>query len=164
MSDRFQPPAYRPTGDGEAEVELRHHFDAAHRLPHLAGGNSKCFNLHGHTWGVTLAIAGPIQPDMTIVEFSGIKKAFRHFVDEAFDHGTLLGIQDPLVQVLEEYGQKIFVFGQDAHADDIPWPSVEGVTAVLVRFAQSLVLPSGCRVSGMHVTETVSNAVQWRHQ
>lgn len=148
--------------DAHAEVQLKHHFDAAHRLPHLSGGNSKCFNLHGHTWGVTLGITGPIQDDMTVVEFGGIKKAFRHFVDEAFDHGTLLGEADPLLPVLEEFGQKLYVFGRDSHADGIPWPSVEGVTAVLVRFAHSLALPDGCAVTGMHVTETVSNAIQWR--
>ena len=156
------PDLNRTTSDGEAEVQLKHHFDAAHRLPHLADGNTKCANLHGHTWGVTLSLAGPIQPDMTVVEFGGIKKAFRYFVDEAFDHGTLLGLADPLVPVFQEYGLKHFVFGQDSHADGIPWPSVEGVTAVLVRFAHSLALPPGCRVSGMYVSETVSNAVQWR--
>lgn len=162
MTDRFDPTAYKPTGDGEAEVQLKHHFDAAHRLPHLAGGNSKCAHLHGHTWGVTLSVAGPIQPDMTIVEFGGLKKSFRHFVDERFDHGMLIGLADPLLPVFQEHGMKHFVFGQDAHADDIPWPSVEGVTAVLVRYANSLVLPPGCRVSGMYVTETITNAVQWR--
>lgn len=148
--------------DGTAEVQLKHHFDAAHRLPHLEGGNSKCASLHGHTWGVTLGITGPVQDDMTIVEFGGIKQLFRRFVDERFDHGTLLGLADPLLPVFQEYGMKHFVFGQDAHADGIPWPSVEGVTAVLVRYAHSIVLPPGCRVTGMHVTETTNNAVQWR--
>lgn len=151
----------RPS-DSYAEVQLNHHFDAAHRLPQLAGGNSKCASLHGHTWRVTLGITGPIQDDMTVVEFGSVKKAFRHFVDQAFDHGTLIGLADPLLPVFEEYGMKHFVFGRDAHADGIPWPSVEGVTAVLVRFAHTLQLPDGCHVSGMHVTETVSNAIQWR--
>lgn len=148
--------------DGHAEVQLHHHFDAAHRLPHLAGDNNKCANLHGHTWQVTLGITGPIQPDMTVVEFGSVKKAFRHFVDEAFDHGTLIGFSDPLLPVFQEYGMKHFVFGRDQHADGIDWPSVEGVTAVLVRFANTLTLPPGCHVTGMHVTETVSNAIQWR--
>lgn len=152
---------HRPL-DSYAEVQLKHHFDAAHRLPHLAGGNSKCANLHGHTWQVTLGITGPIQDDMTVVEFGGVKKAFRYFVDQAFDHGMLIGLEDPLLPVFQQHGLKHFVFGQDAHADGIPWPSVEGVTAVLVRFAHSLVLPEGCHVTGMHVTETVSNAIQWR--
>lgn len=158
----FEPAAYRKTTDGEAEVQLRHHFDAAHRLPQLAEGNTQCANIHGHTWGATLSIAGPIQPDMTIVEFSGIKKTFRSFIDTCFDHGMLIGVADPLLPVFQEHGLKHFVFGQDSHADGIPWPSVEGVTAVLVRFAHSVVLPPGCRVSGMHVTETAANAIQWR--
>lgn len=58
MTDRFDPAAYKRSADGEAEVQLKHHFDAAHRLPHLTGGNSKCASLHGHTWG-----DHPIHPD-----------------------------------------------------------------------------------------------------
>lgn len=148
--------------DSLAEVQLNHHFDAAHRLPHLAGENNKCASLHGHTWHVTLGITGPVQDDMTVVEFGGVKKAFRHFVDEAFDHGTLIGLDDPLLPVFQEHGMKHFVFGRDQHSDGLPWPTVEAVTAVLVRFAHSIVLPGECFVSGMHVTETVSNAVSWR--
>jgi 6-pyruvoyltetrahydropterin/6-carboxytetrahydropterin synthase len=151
------------TRSDRAEVQLRHHFDAAHRLPQLAGGNSKCASLHGHTWNVTLGITGPIQDDMTVVEFGTVKKAFRAFVDEQLDHGTLIGADDPLLPVFTEHRMKHFVFGRDGLAEGIPWPSVEGVTAVLVRFAQLLTLPDDCYVSGMYVTETVSNAVQWRN-
>jgi 6-pyruvoyltetrahydropterin/6-carboxytetrahydropterin synthase len=152
-----------PHATGEVEIQLKHHFDAAHRLPQLAGGNSKCASLHGHTWGVTLGITGPIQTDGTVVEFGSIKKAFRAFIDDHFDHGTLIGFSDPLLPVFEEYGMKHYVFGRDGLAEGIPWPSVEGVTAVLVRFANLLTLPPDCRVTGMYVTETVSNAVQWRN-
>lgn len=148
--------------DSLAEVQLNHHFDAAHRLPHLAGENNKCASLHGHTWHVQLGITGPIQDDMTVVEFGGVKKAFRYFVDEAFDHGTLIGLDDPLLPVFQEHGMKHFVFGQDQHSDGLPWPTVEAVTAVLVRFACSIVYPVGCYASSVRVTETVSNAVQWR--
>lgn len=151
------------TGD-HPEVQLKHHFDAAHRLPHLAGGNSKCANLHGHTWGVTLGISGPVQPDCTVVEFGGIKRTWRTLLDDLFDHGTLLGADDPLLPVFEDYGMKHYVFGNpdDPHAADLPWPSVEAVTVLLVRAASTLILPADCRVTGMTVTETVSNAVTWR--
>lgn len=152
------------TRDDHMEVQLKHHFDAAHRLPQLAGGNSKCASLHGHTWNVTLGITGPLQEDGTVVEFGTVKRAFRAFVDDHFDHGTLIGADDPLLPVFEQYQMKHFVFGRDGISEGIPWPSVEGVTAVLVRFTQLLTLPKDCRVTGMYVTETVSNAVQWRSQ
>lgn len=146
--------------DGLFEVQLKHHFDAAHRLPHLADGNTKCASLHGHTWGVTLGITGPLQDDMTVVEFGGIKKVWRAGIDTLFDHGTLLGHQDPLLQPLLDHGTKVYVFGT-GDAQGIPWPSVEGVTAVLVRFAHTLRLPDDCRISSMHVTETTNNAIRW---
>lgn len=147
-----------------AEVQLSHHFDAAHRLPQLADGNSKCASIHGHTWHVTLGITGPIQGDGTVVEFGSVKKVFRAFIDKYFDHGMLIGFADPLLPVFEEHDMKHFVFGRDGITEDVPWPSVEGVATVLVRFATlHLQLPPGCRVSGMHVTETVSNAIQWRN-
>lgn len=144
------------------EVQLNHHFDAAHRLPHLAGGNSKCANLHGHTWGVTLGITGPLQPDMTVVEFGTVKHTWRATIDDLFDHGTLLGANDPLLPVFEEYGMKHYAFGRDNHTNDLPWPSVEAVTTCLVRIASTLPLPPDCRITSMHVTETLSNAVTWR--
>lgn len=156
-------PTLTSSGDSEAEVQLKHHFDAAHRLPHLKGENNKCASLHGHTWGVTLGITGPLQDDGTVVEFGGVKKAFRSFVDQAFDHGTLIGFSDPLLPVFTEHAMKHYVFGKDAYSDGIHWPTVEGVTAVLVRFAHGLTLPQGCRITGMHVTETTNNAVQWRN-
>jgi len=147
--------------DGHVEVQLNHHFDAAHRLPHLAGGNSKCASLHGHTWHTTLGITGPLQDDMTVIEFGAAKTAFRAFVDSAFDHATLLGFSDPLLPVFEEHGMKHYVFGRDGHGEGIPWPSVEGVAAVLVRYARTIPLPAGCWISSLHLTETVSNAVRW---
>lgn len=141
-------------------IELRHAFEAAHRLPHL-GSSSKCASLHGHTWGVTLGISGPVQPDMTVVEFGEIKHIWRTALDDMFDHGTMLGAEDPLLPVFEEYGMKHFVFGRDGHAGDLSWPSVEAVTACLVRMAGTLLLPQECRVTSMTVTETASNAVTW---
>lgn len=162
MTAPFDPGAYRPLSGGQAEVQLKHHFDAAHRLPHLAIDNNKCANLHGHTWGVTLSITGPIQPDMTIVEFGGIKKAWRAFIDQYLDHGTLLGHEDPLLPILDAHSSKVYAFGLDPYTEDLPWPSVEAVTTMLVRVAHALTLPDSCHISGMHVTETAANAVQWR--
>lgn len=147
--------------DGHTEILLNHHFDAAHRLPQLAGGNSKCASLHGHTWHTTLGITGPVQDDATVVEFSTIKHAFRRFIDDAFDHGTLIGFADPLLPVFQDHHMKHFVFGNDSFADDLPWPTVEGVAAVLVRYATTLTLPPGCWVSSLRLTETLSNAVHW---
>lgn len=148
------------SADPRAEVLLNHHFDAAHRLPHLAGGNTKCASLHGHTWGVTLGITGPIHDDMTIVEFGGVKKTWRTLIDTHLDHGTLLGHQDPLLHPLLEHGTKVYTFGT-GDAQGLPWPSVEAVTALLVRFAHTLPLPDDCHISSMHVTETTNNAIRW---
>jgi 6-pyruvoyl-tetrahydropterin synthase len=145
-----------------AEVLLSHHFDAAHRLPQIAGGNTKCNNLHGHTWRVVLGITGPVQPDMTVVEFGSVKSVWRAHIDTVYDHATLLGQDDPLLPVLAQFGMRLVVFGQDGHTSELPWPSVEAVTAALVRTARTLPLPADCYVSSMHVTETDANAVQWR--
>ena len=45
-------------------------IDSAHFVP---GSNSKCENIHGHTWKVQIDIVGEIQNDGMILDFGKIK-------------------------------------------------------------------------------------------
>ena len=46
-------------------------IDSAHFVP---GSNSKCENIHGHTWKVRIDIIGEIQKDGMILDFGIIKE------------------------------------------------------------------------------------------
>ncbi|MCC9309114.1 6-carboxytetrahydropterin synthase [Kitasatospora sp. RB6PN24] len=150
-------------------VTVRHNFETAHRLPHLA---SKCENLHGHSWNVEVTVEAPELAAGTVVEFGAFKRALRQWIDTFLDHGAMLGATDPLAPVLAGQGSKLFRFGatdpteQEQHATGLAWPSVEAVAELLARVAaealHTLPRAAGARVAQVTVTETAVNAAHWR--
>jgi len=70
-------------------LKIRHHFDAAHqlKLPYI----SKCQNLHGHRWNVTVFIRGDESnlKDGILADFSKIKEKI-----DNFDHQYLNDLID----------------------------------------------------------------------
>jgi 6-pyruvoyltetrahydropterin/6-carboxytetrahydropterin synthase len=154
-------------------VRIGHTFETAHRLPHLAG---KCASLHGHSWRVTVAVVAPnLSTDGTVVEFGALKATIRQWIDTHLDHGTMLGVSDPLVGPLETADCKVFRFGTstrpaassaaEALAADLAWPTVEAVAVVLHRMSEQVLttLPhtAQARVSRVFVRETPVNAADY---
>ena len=77
-------------------------FDAAHFLPHVPDGH-KCRNLHGHTYHLTLYIAGGIlEKEGWVLDFADLK-AIAAPVIGMLDH-TLLnnvtGLENPTAELL----------------------------------------------------------------
>ncbi|MFI6499444.1 6-pyruvoyl trahydropterin synthase family protein [Nonomuraea typhae] len=145
------------------QICVRHNFETAHRLPHLAG---KCMNLHGHSWWAEVTVQAPcLDGDRTVVEFGAFKRELRAFIDDHLDHGAMLGIDDPLAALLTAHGSKVYVFGEHAYARDQPYPTVEAVAVMLSRAAQALLagLPhaDGAAVARVKVTETHVNAAEF---
>lgn len=162
---------------GTVTVSVRHNFETAHRLPQL--GN-KCFNLHGHSWWteITVAAPGPVPSSGVVVEFGRLKAEVRAWIDRHLDHGTMLGVDDPLTEVLVDAGCKVYRFGVDdgradddlvdveSYAADLHWPSVEAVACLLGRVAAFILddmkreghAPPGAWVVSASVTETHVNA------
>ena len=72
-------------------------FEAAHRLPNVPEGH-KCSRLHGHSYRVTVHLAGEIDPKMGWVrDFGDIKTAFAPICDQ-LDHYYLNevgGLENP---------------------------------------------------------------------
>lgn len=143
-------------------VEVRHNFETAHRLPHLAG---KCVSLHGHSWWVSVRVTGPKLDDGTVVEFGPLKSAIRYWVDGHLDHGTMLGRGDELIGPLRRAGCKVFVFDEHQEALGLPWPTVENVAQLLGQVSQRLLdkmHPGGLhRVDLVTVRETHVNQATW---
>ncbi|MEU4331430.1 6-pyruvoyl trahydropterin synthase family protein [Nonomuraea dietziae] len=161
-----------------------HTFHAAHSLPHLAG---KCSSLHGHTWRVSITIAGPsLDKDGVLVEFGAFKKQMIQWIDTRLDHSLMLGTGDnlvpllrpttehwdtdnfapsPLAKAFDERGQRLFIFGRDF--PDIAWPSVEGVAQLLAHHAHTWLDTATTRrdvhVHTVTVRETDNNAATWHN-
>ena len=73
-------------------MQIRKHFrfEAAHVLPHHPG---KCARMHGRSYRLEVAIAGPLHPDGPasgmVEDFDTIKSVVREHVIDALDHQTL---------------------------------------------------------------------------
>lgn len=138
---------------GETTVAVRAVFHTAHRLPALPG---KCASLHGHTWQAWWHLAGPVDADGVLADFGALKDALRGWCDAHLDHGTMLGLHDPLIADLEEAGTKVYKVGFDRYSEDLAWPTVETVAQVLCRVAADLV-PAPVTVACVEVAETENN-------
>lgn len=79
---------------GETTIEVRHNFETAHRLFQTPG---KCENIHGHSFWCNLELVGEVGKTgmLADLDFGDVKKKFRSFLDENFDHRTLLNKEDP---------------------------------------------------------------------
>ena len=149
-------------------VAVRHNFETGHRLPHLAA--EKCHALHGHSWWVEVEVSRSyLDGDGCVVEFGDLKKHLRAWIDSRLDHGLMLGLADPLTDILPNYG-KCFIFGEggpDVDTDDLPWPTVENVAVLLSRVTTYILNEMGASrdtfCSRVTVNETHVNTATWTH-
>jgi 6-pyruvoyltetrahydropterin/6-carboxytetrahydropterin synthase len=138
-------------------VSVRHNFETAHRLPHL-GRDSKCFNLHGHSWNVEITVtADQLDERGMVVEFGAFKRGVRTWIDENLDHGVMLGRADSLFDVLLAEGCKVYGFSE--------WPTVEAVAEEISVMAvwqlAGVDHAPTAKVSRVTVQETAVNSATW---
>jgi len=98
-------------------VKVEIMFDAAHRLLHYEG---KCYSLHGHSYtaiiGISSEVLEPVHSGF-VIDFGVLKRIVKDWIDKNWDHRTLLHKEDPLREVLEELGCKVFLFDYDPTAE-----------------------------------------------
>jgi 6-pyruvoyltetrahydropterin/6-carboxytetrahydropterin synthase len=142
-------------------ISIRHNFEAGHRLPHLEG---KCQSLHGHSfWAeVWIEAQGSLHEGIA-VEYGEAKAFLRGWIDTHWDHGLILGRDDPLYDTLSANG-KVY---------SIPdgWPTVEtlahhlaGVVNDWCRDHNRSTTRGGLppiRCTRVRVQETHVNAAEW---
>ena len=67
-------------------------FDAAHRV---LGHESKCANLHGHRYKLEITAQAPELDTLgRVVDFSVLKERIGGWVDEVWDHTTIVYVED----------------------------------------------------------------------
>ena len=80
-------------------------FEAAHRLPRVPDGH-KCARLHGHSFKIELAIAGPVNADTGWFIDYGDLDALWQPIHERVDHNYLNeveGLENPTSEVLARW-------------------------------------------------------------
>ncbi|MCC6493480.1 MAG: 6-carboxytetrahydropterin synthase [Pirellulales bacterium] len=92
-------------------------FCYGHRLLNYEG---KCRYLHGHNGLAVIAIEGPELDDRgMLVDFSDIKSAVSTWIDQNLDHRMLLHRDDPVVGLLQDMGEPVYLLDRNPTAENI---------------------------------------------
>ena len=76
-------------------------FDSAHFLPQVAVGH-KCKNMHGHTYTLTVFIAGELMPqEGWIIDYADLKQALKPIIDQVDHHclNEIPGLENPTSEI-----------------------------------------------------------------
>jgi 6-pyruvoyltetrahydropterin/6-carboxytetrahydropterin synthase len=92
-------------------------FCYGHRLLNYEG---KCRHLHGHNGRAVIVLEGTKLDALgMLIDFGEIKQHVQKWVDETLDHTMLLGQDDPLVPLLLERGERVYVMDANPTAENI---------------------------------------------
>lgn len=84
-------------------------FSAAHRL--INGYQGRCKNLHGHNYALDITFSAKTLNEYGfVIDFDDIKKHFDAWVQNHWDHATIVSeIDKPLIEFLEKEKQDYFL-------------------------------------------------------
>jgi 6-pyruvoyltetrahydropterin/6-carboxytetrahydropterin synthase len=86
-------------------LEKTFRFEAAHWLPHVPEGH-KCGRMHGHSFRVTIAVEGEMDPHSGwVIDYGDIKSAFAP-LEQQLDHfclNEIEGLENPTSEVLSKW-------------------------------------------------------------
>ena len=92
-------------------------FCYGHRLLNYEG---KCRHLHGHNGRAVIVLeAQSLDARGMLVDFVEIKRKVQRWIDENLDHNMLLCRDDPILPVLIEQGERVFVMDENPTAENI---------------------------------------------
>ena len=92
-------------------------FCYGHRLLNYEG---QCKYLHGHNGKLEIDVESKILDDKgMVIDFTVIKETVKTWIDSKMDHRMILSREDPLIPLLEEAGQPIYVMEENPTAENI---------------------------------------------
>lgn len=92
-------------------------FCYGHRLLNYAG---KCRHLHGHNGKAVITIAGErLDQRGMVVDFGEIKDSVSRWIDEHLDHRMILHRDDPVVPMLQEMAEPLYLLDANPTAENI---------------------------------------------
>lgn len=92
-------------------------FCYGHRLLNYEG---KCKNLHGHNGRAIITLESETLDDRgMVIDFSDIKKVVSKWIDDNLDHRMILQHADPVVPILREMNEPMFLVDTNPTAENI---------------------------------------------
>lgn len=93
------------------------HFCYGHRLLDYQG---ECQHLHGHNGKVLITIeASGLDERGMVLDFGEIRRVVQRWIDETLDHRMILHRDDPVVPVLKEAGEPMYLLESNPTAENI---------------------------------------------
>ena len=120
-------------------------FDSAHRVMRH---ESKCRHLHGHRYVAEITVQADELDDLgRVIDFSVIKKIVGGWIDENWDHGTIVNEFDmSLIRVCREEDWKFYTMKGN--------PTAENIAQYLYKKAGSLLKDKGIEILMVRIYET----------
>ena len=92
-------------------------FCYGHRLLNYDG---KCRYLHGHNGRAVITLATPSLDSLgMVVDFSQIKRVVGAWIDAHLDHRMILHKDDPVLPILKQQGEPVFLVDVNPTAENI---------------------------------------------
>jgi 6-pyruvoyltetrahydropterin/6-carboxytetrahydropterin synthase len=92
-------------------------FCYGHRLLNY---NGKCRHLHGHNGRAVITLqAEQLDPLGMVLDFTQIKNVVSAWIDEALDHKMVLHRDDPVLPLLRQQGEPVYVLDVNPTAENI---------------------------------------------
>jgi len=92
-------------------------FCYGHRLLNYDG---KCRYLHGHNGVAIIALESTeLDERGMVLDFTDIKRVVAGWIDDNLDHRMILRRDDPMVSVLREHGEPVFLMDENPTAENI---------------------------------------------
>ena len=124
------------------------YFCYGHRLMNYEG---KCKFLHGHNGIAEIDIeAETLDERGMVMDFSEVKAIIKKWIDEVMDHKMLLRKDDPMLGILLEKGEPVYVMETN--------PTAENIARLIYDYALSQNLP----ISEVRLWETESSYATYR--
>ncbi len=93
--------------------------------------NGKCAHPHGHNGTARIVLAGESLNDQGMVlDFGDLKRTIGVWIEENLDHRMVLGVNDPLVPVLREMNEPMFLMDVNPTAENLARLLFEKATAM----------------------------------
>ena len=93
------------------EIRVNRSFHAAHRLWQH---QEKCRYLHGHSYRVKIRAFGELNQGGMVADFVDVKN-----IVSQLDHCVILFRDDPLVELLRNAGQRLFLLDRNPTAENL---------------------------------------------
>lgn len=124
------------------------HFCYGHRLLNYDG---KCAHPHGHNGKIVIELhARSLDRRGMVYDFGDIKEIIQAWVDRQLDHQMILKKGDPLVKILKDQGEPVFVMDEN--------PTAEALAKLIFDYGRAKKLP----ISAVTFWETPSSSATYR--